>query len=60
MPPHNKKNKGKRREKNVRESLKYRKLWLPLLEIGGNNKSQGHCNHGVTEAEIPTIDNPLH
>ncbi|EJK61211.1 hypothetical protein THAOC_18342 [Thalassiosira oceanica] len=50
---------GKRREKNVRESLKYRKLWLPLLEIGGNNKSQGRCNHGVMEAEIPPIDHPV-
>ena len=60
MPPHNKKNKGKtgkRKDKLARESLKYQRLWLPLLEA--SNGSQGHCGHGVTEEDVPGIDHPV-
>jgi len=50
---------GKKNEKLARkqtaESLKYQKIWLPLLTTG-----KGECNHGVTiEEEIPGIDHPV-
>ena len=50
---------GKKKEKLARkqtsESLKYQKIWLPLLTTG-----KGECNHGVTiEEDVPGIDHPV-